>query len=240
MLAPALVVGAGPLGPRGRGDRESRRAQRHHVEQHRLVVAAPVVVEETLFRRPPVTDRGRTHLRPLPVDAAVDLLCEVADLRFLRLRAVEIGLAEKRTRQEQRSVDGRELAVVEALARLHVEEVIEEALVAGRATAVGTLRRAAEEAERRKHPLPRRLARDITALDADRISSQPEADRGHTGKRRSRITIRDQAVFRVGGVPEIMERALFEFANEGIEDRAQRLEHGMDHRMLGPGAVAAE
>src|SRR2546426_5465990 len=43
-----------------------------------------------------------------------------------------VRLAEHHAREQERGIDGRELHILEPLTRAHVEEVIEEAVVAGR------------------------------------------------------------------------------------------------------------
>ena len=110
-----------------------------------------------------------------------------------------------------RGIDGRQLAVLEPLAGLHVQEVIEEA--AGdpvMPARLGALRRVGEEPQRRQHALPRLLARDVATLDADRIRREPKADCGDARVRRRRIAVRDQAVLRIGGLPEEAERTLLQ------------------------------
>ena len=126
-----MVVRARPFVPGLAADRRRRRTEREHVDQHRLVVAAPVVFEEALLRRPAEADRGRARLCPAPIDAAIDLVGQPADFGFLRLRPVEVRLAEQHAREQQRRVHGRKLAVLEALPRLHVEEMIEKPFVSG-------------------------------------------------------------------------------------------------------------
>ena len=51
---------------------------------------------------------------------------------------------------------------------VHVEKVIEEAVL---------VRRAGEEAQGREHPLAGGRARDVAAIDTDRIGGEPEAHR---------------------------------------------------------------
>ena len=108
------------------------------------------------------------------------------------------------------------------VAGLHVEEVIEEALVARHAglPAAPAARCAGSAASRACAGAP--AARDVAALDADRVGREPEADR-----RDARTTATDsgpgQAVARVGGVPEEAERALLELDQERVDHRAGEL-----------------
>src|SRR5207249_1759973 len=114
--------------------------------------------------------------------------------------------------------------------------VVEESLVAGNAASRRALRRVAKEAQRGQDALPRRLAGDVTALDADRIRGQPEADGRDARKRGCRIAIRDQAVLRIRGIPEEAEGALLELDQERIEHGTGVAEDRVDNRA--PRAVA--
>ena len=60
------------------------------------------------------------------------------------------------------------------------------------------------------------LARDPAALDADRVGGEAEADRGDARERRRRPAVGDQAVLRVGQLPEEAEGALLEVVEERI------------------------
>src|SRR5436309_14033675 len=142
------------------------------------------------------------RLSPLPVDAAIDLDDERAYFHFFRLRAVEVRLTKQRPREQDRGVDGGELAVFEALPGLHVQKVVEKALVPGRASRIRTLRSIAKKTQGREHALPCRRASDIRALDTDGVTREREANRCDTGERRGRITVGHQAVLRIGGVRE--------------------------------------
>ena len=159
-------------------------------------------------------DGGGAHLGPLPVHAAIDLFDQIANLHLLRARAVEIGLAEEGPGDKKRRIDRRQLALFEPLARLHVEEMIKKALVAGCAASIRVLRRVTKEAQGREHPLSRRLARDIATFDANGIGGQAETNRRDAGKGRRRKSIRYKAVLPICRVPEKAERALLELDDE--------------------------
>src|SRR3989442_6026181 len=216
-LAPALVVSARPFRPGLLPDGEGRRTQRQQIDQHGFVVAAPVVLEESVFGRPAVADRRYIRLRPAPIHAAIDLFGEVADLRLFALRPAEVRLAEKHAGQKKRGIYGGQLAVLEPLSGLHVEVVVEEALVAGDSAGRRALRRVVEEEQRCQYALLRRLPRYVTRLDADGIHGQADADRRDARERRCRIPVRNQAVLRVRGVPEEAEGAFLELDQEGDE-----------------------
>src|SRR5205814_9048858 len=97
-----------------------------------------------------------------------------------RVRAVEIRLAGEDAGEQQRRVDRRELDLLEPLSRVHVEEVIAEAVVAGRAGRRGVLGRGPEEAQRLDNALPGLVARDVGALHAGRVGGEGEGDRRDT------------------------------------------------------------
>ena len=193
-----------------------RRPEREDVDDHRLVVALPVVGVEPVLRRPAHRDARRARRRgPRPVRPPEELVRERAHLPFRGLGSVEIGLAEERARETQRRVDRRELDLLEAPSRLHVEEVVEESPHARDAGRGLSGRRVAEEAQRRQRPLARLLARDPAALGADRIRREPESDGRHAREGGRRLAVGHEAVLRIRLVPEPAERALLEVVEEG-------------------------
>src|SRR5205085_7435554 len=86
----APPIRGGPPGPGGGIDRMSRRAEREDIEDHGLVVAAPVVGEEACprFRMPAKGNNRRPWGEPLPVDAGVDRVGEPADGGFAGIGGV--------------------------------------------------------------------------------------------------------------------------------------------------------
>jgi hypothetical protein len=130
-------------------------------------------------------------------------------------------LAGQRPRHQDGGVDRGKLAVGEALTGLHVQEMVVEALVPGDAARVRALRGVLEKAKRREHPLARRLAGDITALDTDRVDGQRKTDGGDTGERGRRIAIRHQTILGIGGVPEKPEGPLLQIDQERVDDRTR-------------------
>ncbi len=97
--------------------------------------------------------------------------------------------------------------------------MIEKSVVTAHAFGARALRRAFEETQRRERALRGLLARDVAALDADAVGGQSEADRGDAGKRLGvGIPIRNEPGIRIGGVPEVVERAVLEI----VEERRQR------------------
>ena len=85
--------------------------------------------------------------------------------RSCRCIAVEVALHEQHAAQQQRGVDGRQLhPAAVALAGLQVQEVVEEAVVAGVVILAAPLRRVGEETQRGQYARDRLLARDVAAL----------------------------------------------------------------------------
>ena len=66
----------------------------------------------------------------IPVGALVERVGKPPDLALAGIVAVEILAGEQNAHQQDGGVDARQLDVAEAAPALHVEEVIEEALVA--------------------------------------------------------------------------------------------------------------
>src|SRR2546426_8183357 len=109
-----------------------------------------------------------------------------------------VRLAEHHAREQERGIDGRELHILEPLTRAHVEEVIEEAVVAGRARDARVLGGGPEEAQRREGAGGRLSAGDIATLHADRGGGEREPDRRDARERRARRAGGGQPVLGVG------------------------------------------
>src|SRR5439155_5194259 len=69
--APVSAVSPRPPCPGTLADRMCRGAEREEIDDHRLVVAPPVVTGEALLRRPGERDPRRARLGPGPVHATV-------------------------------------------------------------------------------------------------------------------------------------------------------------------------
>src|SRR5262249_20220520 len=102
-----------------------------------------------------------------------------------------------------------------ARATRHLQEMVEEPLVAGDAGPSSTLRRLPEPSQRGERARCGVGAGDVAAVDADRVRAEGEADRGDARKRRRGPAVGGQAGWRVGALPEEGEGALL----EGIEER---------------------
>ena len=151
-------------------DRMRRRAERQHVEQHRLVVAVPVAGRVARPRASsPCDPQRRARLRPRPVDASIERIGQRADLAPPRLcRRSKYDL--RRTARRPAAARCRSWRARRSRTR-----------VAGRPCR-GSGRRSpcsrsaprargpaarAEEAQRRQRALRRLLARDPAAFHAD-------------------------------------------------------------------------
>jgi hypothetical protein len=135
--------------------------------------------------------KGRTAIeRPLPVGAAIQDVGKSPDFALLFRVPVEIGGASEHSRKKERRVDGRELAVPNPAATLHVEEVVVEAFVTG-GIALRSVWTAVKESEAAQHEFGSELARDHTAFDEHRDGRESEPDGGDAAWRRGVCLIAD-------------------------------------------------
>ena len=190
------AVSGSPCGIAAREQRMSGRAEPHHIEQQRLIVAFPAVLEEAAFGLPAVRDRCALILRPLPIDAAIERIGEGADFMLVGGVRTKIRSRRQRTCQQKGAIYCRQFALPGAPAGPHVEKMIVEALVAGRVR-LGALRAVPEEAERRERSVYRCSARHESAGDSHRVGRQREAGGGNAGGPIRRSLVDDQPV---GGI----------------------------------------
>src|SRR5450759_3685544 len=113
-----------------------RRSQAEHGQENRLAVALPPGFQKPVLRLPCVRDRQAAVLRPLPVDAAVERVGKLRYLALLFRLAVKVGGGGQCPGEQEGCVDGRQFRLPRAPTGLHVQEVIEESLVAGRVPVV--------------------------------------------------------------------------------------------------------
>ena len=208
----------------------ARRPEREEHDEHRLVVALPVVRDETRLRLPAHADEIAPHLRPLPVDAPVDRVDLGPDLRLVGMIGIEVGLRVQHAADQEGRVDRRQLAAVGAMAGLHVEEMVEESLVARHADALRPLRRMTEEADGRERARARLLAGDEAAVGADHVCRERHPDRRDACRRGARIAVRHHAVGRVAVGPEEVERAALDVVEEERQRRAGDVARRVDGR----------
>src|SRR5664280_3308595 len=157
-----------------------RRAESQDVQHESLVVPLPPPLEESALGSPPVRDCRASVLGPRLVSPAIERVDKGADLRLVGGVRAKVRAGRQRTREQDGAVDGRQFALPGALAGLHVEEVIVEAVVAG-GVRLGSLPAVPEEAQRGEDPLYRRRARDEGTFDRDRIRRQGETCGGDAG-----------------------------------------------------------
>ncbi len=190
-----------------------RRGHRQDVHEHRFVIAGPIVVDEAAFGIPAHRDQRLALLQPGPIDALVERVGNFADFRLARVAAIVVALRKQHAHHQQAGIHARHLDPwLVALALLHVEEVVVEAVIAALAFALRALRRIAEELQRGQRAVDRLRAADPTVLDPDRIRGQREAHRRDAREGSRRETVRRQAVDFIGRVPEELERAPFDVA----------------------------
>ena len=227
-------VGAREPIPRRLVAGERGRAEREDVEEHRLIVA--LVLGSTIPNLWPPRHRGerRVLVEPVPLDALVERVGVGADGRLVGSAPVEILAREEHAAHQQRRVDRGQLYAPEALAGFLVEEMVEEALVAGHAGLARALRGLPEKAERGQRALGRLGARDVAALGADAVARQPKPDGGDAGERLRRPAVGDEAVLGVRRFPEPVERPLLQRVEKQhvvVHRRHRRFDdRGLDHR----------
>ena len=159
---------------------------------------------------------------PLPIDAKVNRIGVSADRALGRIRVGEVRLTEKNAAEQERSVDGGELDLLEAIARLHVEKVIKKSFVSRDVRRLRSLWRGVHEAERIQRSLRCVGARHVAALDADRISSQRESHRCYTRETLRRPAIGSEPIVWIGTFPEPVERAALERVEKGSLPHCER------------------
>ena len=160
----------GRHGVRGRAHGEDQQG-------HPLHVAVPVVGDEPVLGRPAHADPVCPDQGPGPFDAVVEAVCKLADLRFLRVGILEIGLAGERPRHQDRGIDGGQLDLLKTFSCFHVEKMIEESFIPGRALRIRALRRLIEEPQGPQNPVGGLGARDIAPLRPDDVGRQSESHR---------------------------------------------------------------
>ena len=176
------LVGRGPCVVAVAFEGMRRRAQREHVEHDRLVVALPAVVQESAFGLPALPERLAAVLRPSPVDAPIQHIDQFAQLDFVAAFAVKYMLAVSAPAISSA------VSIIDSSERqtrapvCAVEEVVVEALVAGRLGAAALIA-VAEETQRGEAALHGFGARDPAALHRHRIARQRESDHRDADRR---------------------------------------------------------
>ena len=218
--SPRVGRAAGAWASRGRARRGSSTRRRSATRRRRSPTSG----------RQPMLTIGRPRRRPVPVDARVDALGEVADLALVgvRRRRSTTGRTARRPSSSVVSIVDSSTFGEDAHAGLHVEEVVEEAAVAGACLrAPGPAARASKKRSVASTRARRLGAGDVAALDADRIGGEREAHRRDARGRVARVAVGHEAVRGIAQLPEEAEGARLDV----VEKRRQR--------SPGPGAGAA-
>ena len=132
---------------------------------------------EFALRRPAQTEGAVAAAHPLPIDTGVEPVSQRADFGFVAALAGEILPCGQNTGDQQAGVEAGQLAAAGALAGLHVEEVVVEALITGGVARLA-LNAVSEKMQRRQHALDCLRTGDEAALDPDRIGCQRHTDGG--------------------------------------------------------------
>ncbi len=230
---PNSGANADPRAPGGRVGGMRRRGEGEDVEDHPLVVADPVRVDESILGMPAHAHGGRPSLGPFPIDAEVDRIGERANLLLSRVAAVVVALREQDAGEQERGVDRGQLDRLEAAAGLHVEEMIEEAAIAGGVRAGRVLRGGPEELQRFECAVGGLGASDPAVFYADGVRRQREPDGGDARERRRGPAVGGQAVAGRRQVPEEVEG----FVLQRIEECGRV---GCDARAPGVTGTASE
>ena len=216
---PASIEPGGPLVPGFGRQRVRRRSERQDVEEQAFVVDVPVAGDEAPARMPAHRHDGRARGEPRPVDRGVDPIREQADAAFVGMLAVEPFAREQHAAEQQRGVDRRQFSIAETLPGLHVEEVVEEALMAADAARGGALAGVGEEFQRGERPRTCLRPRDPAARRANRIRRKREPHRRDRRKGRRRPTIGREPGRWIGSVPEEAEGALLDVRDQVARPR---------------------
>ena len=107
------------------------RAQSEDVDEHALVITNPIGIDQAMFRVPAHRDgRATVRSKEIPVRALVETLGEATDLALGRVITVVILAGEKHAHEQDRGIDAGKLHAAVTQARLHVQEMVEKAVVA--------------------------------------------------------------------------------------------------------------
>ena len=143
-------------------------------------------------------------LGPTPVDAAVDGVGERADLALLGRFEGEVGRSGQHAGDEKSGVDRRQLAAPRAGAGVHVQKMVEEALVA-RGVRVAILAGVPEEPQGRECAGRGVRPADPAALDPHWIGRQGKSDHRDAGRCTWPRGVGAEAVRRIECLEEVAE-----------------------------------
>ena len=216
--APETPIRCGPLFPQFLGCGMDRRSQRQHVDHHAFVVADPVGVDQTAFGMPTHGDWRAGRRSGRNSSRRAHRAQPRASGSRARPHRLDRNIAPaKSTPRSRIVVSTLDSSTSYERTGLHVEEVIEEALVASRPAALRPLRRIPEKPQGRQREIARFLARAPAAFDADGIGRKRKPHRGDAAEGRRWPAVRHQAVRAVHRFPEEPERPLLDLVVEGGE-----------------------
>ena len=225
-------VGGRPFVPGPRVDGVRRRAHGQDVEDHGLVVAAPIMAEKACFRLPPHADQGPAApgAGPGPIDAAIQRPGVSSDFAFRLRVAGEVRLGRKHAGHQQGRIDGGELRAPQPEAGLLVQEVVEKPLVPRDAGRSASLRGFPEKLQCRPCPLGGLSPGDVAALRPDDVGGEGEPHARDARVAVGREAVRGEPVARIGRFPEEGERVALECVQKGFLSRGnlprQQLQFG--------------
>jgi hypothetical protein len=190
-------------------------------------------MEEAAFGLPALRDRTMFVLGPPPIDALVEFVAQRTDLRFAAA-SVEITRRGEDAGDQQGTVDQRQLAVPDALAAAHVQEVIIKALVAGRIRAI-VLRTVPEELQGVQGSRRALGTRHPASFDGNGIARQGEADDGDAARRSGSRGIGDESILGIAVIAEIRKRAALQTIEQRvIRQRDERVDFRVNRRLHWP------
>ena len=220
------AIGAIALGRQ----RMRRRAEPEDVEQQSLVVSLPAMRNESVLRSPAMGQRRPAIAGPVPVGPTVERVGQAPDLGFDGRVAVEICGNCQGTCEQERRVDGGKLALPHAASGLDVQEVIEEALVAG-GIGLGTLRAFEQVAQSLQRDLRGEIPEEDSALDDDRNGRQCHADGGDADRSGRVRLVAHQPIVRVGFVQVVQHRGQLQQAEILVGEQRDRYRlHQQEYR----------
>src|SRR6185437_9556214 len=218
------LVGGGPGGIAVGGDRMGRRAQRQGIQQQRLAVTLPAVMQIAAFGFPALPDGALAVLRPAPVDPSVQLVGQLAQFGLGRRVGGEIGGRGEHAGDQHGAVDHRQLRLPHPRAGADIEKVVVEALVAGRGRAAALVAVAKEM--QHQQAAPHRLGTlHPAALDRRGIGRQRKADHRDAHRRVVAGGVGDESVGGVHGVHEVAEGTTLQAIEEVVVGEGAELGH---------------
>src|SRR5580704_10712691 len=200
------------------------RADAQKIDHHQLAKMLPARTQETRFRRPAHRESGPAIQHPWPIDTLVDLCCEVLDFLVGKILPGGENSAEKK-----RCIDGRQFALLPALAGFHVNEVVEKT--------VFVLEVVGEKAQRAEDALANLRGFSESPAVADAQARQAKSRGGDAGHGAVIISVGQRAVFHLAGFragfkPEEIETGALDLIQQLVVGPLIRRSGGLDEWFL--------